>query len=128
MDRTKDLETWNEGIKYQKLSYIDDFCYQFLLPNVLCLWGCSEFIHKVGSADLDTVIQRFIKKCNLSIFDVSILSKIKHTHDDYLQESNNDYDMWLHNPDWKVLPTIYFVDGYPRVLTCKDHDGGCNLI
>ena len=22
----------------------------------------------------------------------------------------------------------YFVDGYPRVLTCKDHDGGCNLI
>ena len=36
--------------------------------------------------------------------------------------------MWLHNPDWKVLPTIYFVDGYPHVLTCKYHDGGCNLI
>ena len=56
------------------------------------------------------------------------LSKIEHTHDDYLRESNNDYDMWLHNPDWKVLLTIYFVGGYPRVLTCKDHDGGCNLI
>ena len=36
--------------------------------------------------------------------------------------------MWLHNPDWKVLPTIYFVDGYPRVLTCKYNHGGCNLI
>ena len=36
--------------------------------------------------------------------------------------------MWLHDPDWKVLPTIYFVDGYSRVLTCKDNDGGCNLI
>ena len=47
---------------------------------------------------------------------------------DYLQESNNDYDMWLHNPDWKVLPTIYFVDGYPRVLIYKYHDGGCDLI
>ena len=42
---------------------------------------------------------------------------------DYLQESNNDYDMWIHNHDWKVLPTIYFVDGYPCVLTCKYHDG-----
>ena len=36
--------------------------------------------------------------------------------------------MWLHNPDWKVLPTISFVDGCPRVSTCKYHDGECNLI
>ena len=36
--------------------------------------------------------------------------------------------MWLKNPDWKVLPKIYFVDGYPRVLTWKYHYGGCNLI
>ena len=36
--------------------------------------------------------------------------------------------MWLQNPDWKVLPTIYFVGGYPRVLTCKYHDGGYILI
>ena len=36
--------------------------------------------------------------------------------------------MWLHNPDWKVLPTIYFLDGYLCVLTCKYHDGGCHLI
>ena len=36
--------------------------------------------------------------------------------------------MWLHNLDWKVSPSIDFVDGYPLVLTYKDHDGGCNLI
>ena len=36
--------------------------------------------------------------------------------------------MWLQNPDWELLPTISFVDGYPRVLTCKDRDCGCNLI
>ena len=36
--------------------------------------------------------------------------------------------MWLHIPDWKVLPTIYFVDGYSCVLTCKYHYSGCNLI
>ena len=36
--------------------------------------------------------------------------------------------MWLQDPDWKVVPKTSFVDGYPRVLTCKDHDGGFNLI
>ena len=36
--------------------------------------------------------------------------------------------MWLHNPDWKLLPTISFVDGHPLVLTWKYHDCGCNLI
>ena len=36
--------------------------------------------------------------------------------------------MWLHNPDWKVLPTISFVGGYPLILTFKDCDDGCKLI
>ena len=76
MDRTKDLETWNEGIKSQKLSYIADVCNQFLLPNVICLWGYSEFIHKVRYVDLDTVIQKFIQKFNLYIVDLSKLYKI----------------------------------------------------
>ena len=39
IDRTEDLETWNEGIKYQKLSSISDVCNQFILINVLCTWG-----------------------------------------------------------------------------------------
>ena len=117
MDRTKDLETFNEGIQSQKLSYISDFCNKFLLPNVLCPWGCLEFNNKVGYVDLGTVIQQFIQKWNLSIVDISRWSKIEQTRDDYLRESNNYYDMWLHNPDLKLLPTIYFVDGYPCVLT-----------
>ena len=76
MDRAKDLETCNKGIKSQKLSSVSDVCNQFILPNVLCPWVCSEFIYKVGYIDLYTVIQRFIQKCNLSIIDVSKLSKI----------------------------------------------------
>ena len=76
MDRTKYLETWNEGIKYQGLISIADVRNRFLLPNVICLWVCSEFIHKVGYIDLYTVIQKFIQKRNLSIVDVSKLSKI----------------------------------------------------
>ena len=36
--------------------------------------------------------------------------------------------MWLHNSNWKVLPKIAFLDGDPHILTCKDHNGGCNLL
>ena len=39
MDINKDLETCNERIKSQKLSYIADVCNQFILPNVLCPRG-----------------------------------------------------------------------------------------
>ena len=61
MDRTKYLETWNKVIKSQKSSCIADVCNQFILPNFLCTWGFSEFIHKVVYVDLDTVIQNLFK-------------------------------------------------------------------
>ena len=48
--------------------------------------------------------------------------------DDYFRESNNEYYMWIHNPDWKLLPTIDFLDRYPRTLTCKYRDGRFNMI
>ena len=107
MDRTKDSETWNKGIKSQKLVSIADVCNRSILSNFLSLWGFSAFIHKFVYVDLDTVIQQYIKKCNLYIFDISKLYKIEHTHNDYIREFNNKYDMWLHNPDCKALPTIF---------------------
>ena len=76
MDINKDLETLNEGIKSQKLSYIADVCNQFILPYFLCPWVCLEFIHKVVYVDLGTDIQLFNQKLNLSIVGVSKLSKI----------------------------------------------------
>ena len=36
--------------------------------------------------------------------------------------------MWIHNPDWKIITTISFVDGYSGVLTYTYHDGGWILI
>ena len=38
MDKTKDLESWNEGIKFKELSYIADVCNQFILPSFICPW------------------------------------------------------------------------------------------
>ena len=28
------------------------------------------------------------------------------------------------NPEYKVLPSIAFVDNCPQVMTCLDHDNG----
>ena len=61
MDRTKDLNTFNEGIKYQKLISITDVCNQFILPNVLFPWGYFGFTHKVVYVDPDTFIQNLFK-------------------------------------------------------------------
>ena len=68
MDRTKDLETWNENIQSQKISSIAVFCNQFLLQNDLFPWVFSEFIHKIKYVDSDTVIQLFIKRRNLFMY------------------------------------------------------------
>ena len=95
---------------------------------MLCPWGCSEFIHHVGYLEIESVLQQFIQKCNISVIDTDKLSKVEHSRDDFVRESLEDYNMWLYNHNWKILPTIVFVNGYPRVLTCKDHNGGCNLI
>ena len=129
VDRTEDLNIWNNAMECQQLSSIADVCNRFLLPTVLCPWGCSEFLHCVGFLDIDTIMQRFIEKCDLSIVDAKKkLSKVVHTRDDFIRDSIDDYDMWLCNLNWQILPTVVFVNGYPRVLTCKDHDNGCNLI
>ena len=73
---------------------------------------------------MDAVIQQLIQKFNISIVGVAKLYKIENMRDDYLRESHSSYDMWPHNSDWKVSPTIFFVDGYPRVLTFNYHYGG----
>ena len=47
--------------------------------------------------------------------------------DDFLLPSS-EVDYWLFNPEWKVLPSIAFLEGKgPVVLTCKAHDGGTKL-
>ena len=57
----------------------------FIITKCFSPWGCSEFNHKVGYVYLDTVIQGFNQKFNIFIVDVSKLSKIEHTYDDYLR-------------------------------------------
>ena len=52
-----------------------------------------------------------------------LLSKVKWSRDDFVRDEN-DIDMILMNPKWKVLPSVAFVDGIPQVMICKDHNNG----
>ena len=121
LDRTEDLKSWNDAIKSQKLSRIADACNEYLMPTVLCPWGCSEFLHHAGKINLDIIIQRYLPKCILFDDDTTTVDPAR---DDYLRETTNDYNKWLGNVQWKVMPTIVMENGLPFILSCKDHDGG----
>ena len=44
--------------------------------------------------------------------------------EDWIREPG-DEDVLLFNPEWKVLPSITFVEGKgPCILTCRQHSGG----
>ena len=129
VDRTEDMKQWKNAIELKNISGISKVCNELLIPNILCPWGCSEFLHHCGYIDIEIILQRYIEKCDLSVVDAANkLSTVTHTRDDYIHNSIYNYDMWLHNKKWKVLPTIVFVDGCPKISTCKDHNKGCRLI
>lgn len=51
------------------------------------------------------------------------------SHDDYVRATIEDYDVLLLNPSWRVLPSIYFIEGKgPHVMTCREHDNGTSKL
>ena len=55
------------------------------------------------------------------------MRKVKWLRDDFVRDENND-DMILMNLKWKVLPSVSFVDSFPQVMTCKDHNNGSDYM
>lgn len=125
LDRTSDSEEWDSAIASKELSQLACACDKLLIPTVLCPWGCSEFLHHAGTINLDVAFQRYLPKCYL-LDDSKAMTKIEPARDDFIRESKSDYDKWLENASWTVLPTIVMKDGTPMFLTCKDHCSGCS--
>ena len=44
--------------------------------------------------------------------------------DDYFRTNIDEYENILLNPNWKVLPSLRFVDGSPFFVTCTKHANG----
>ena len=102
-DITGDISCWNEGMEKYTLPDIEIICNAHLRPSVMCPWGCSEFIHKRGSVLIDVTIQRYLSRCDIKLMSHLLLSKVKWSRDDFVRDEN-DVEIILMNPKWKVLP------------------------
>lgn len=122
-DITSETKERNTAIESWMLPELAKACNNMMIPSILCPWGDSVFAHRCGSISIDLIFQRYLQKHEITMINSDNLSKVKWTRDDFIRD-DNDYDMFLLNPEWKILPTIAFIDGVPKVLTSKIHHNG----
>ena len=129
VDKTNEMDEWNTDIESMSLSRLRDTSNKHLMPCVLCPWGCSEFLHCSGHIPLDVIFQRYlsqhiIKKTFTNQLH-SYVDKVEYARNDYLRKSSSDYEYWLLNKEWYILPTIQMTQKHgPVVLTCRWHNHG----
>ena len=127
VDRTQQLYDWKLKIDSNMLFEISEACNKYMVPTVMCPWGCNEFIFRSGFISIGIVFERYLRKVSLiMIHDLIVMKYVSYCREDYIQ-FNNDYDCLLLNRDsWKVMPSVCLRNGYgAQVMTCKDHDKGC---
>ena len=125
VDRTSDIDHWNEEIGSGSLSRLKKCVNELLLPTVLCPWGCTEYIHRCGGIALDLMFQRFLPMIYLPLLsDSDQMKTVEWARDDFFREDDDDYDCWLLNDTWKVRPSVSFINGLPKFLTCRNHGNG----
>ena len=53
IENTANMKEWDNGIESNMLHKISHVCYKYMIPNILCPWGCSEFIFHTGCVSID---------------------------------------------------------------------------
>ena len=125
-DRTTDILDFYRKKSSGKLGKIaeayDDYC----IMDVLCPWGCNEYIFESGIFQFDIFIQRFCPRVKILLSSkADLLDKIISCRDDCVRDTFEDYDILDFNPDWRCLPSLCFKpEGAPYIMTCREHDGG----
>ena len=129
-DCTKEKNSFCEDINptsnvSKGLQKLRDACNRHLFPSVLCPFGCTEYMHKTNHLSLMLVFQRYLPKVRLSLpcnkLKVSV-QKLHGCRDDYIRNDGKP-DIWLLNPNWKVLPSIAFDENKaPQILCCRHHN------
>ena len=76
----------------------------------MCPWGCSEYYHECGYLPFNLMCQQFLYKLNVDTFyPKDQLSKFYSAWDDYIRFDIEDYDCWVYNIEWKVIPNLTFI-------------------
>ena len=94
-------------MKSMKLLRLASACNKYVLPSVLCLWGCSEHIFSCGHLSIDIMFQRFLPEVELvTIHSLETTKFIKYCCDNFIR-FDNDYDYWILNKECVVRPSLY---------------------
>ena len=123
-ERKQDLEN---GIKSMRAAEIKRVCNEHLFPLVRCPWGCSDYFNASCALSLDAVVRQLFGK---SVACISEQASNLRKCDSRMEGLVGDYGdfvsapLILGNPEWKVSPSVAFIDGVPKVLTCRRHGGG----
>ena len=125
-DRKAELELGIAGMNAVEMRRV---CNEHLFPLVRCPWGCSEYFHKCGKVSYDLVVRKILGSAVTPISgDESYIrlgdSKMDGLAPDYADAGCEPCH--LKNEAWKVMPSVAFVDGMPRVLSCRNHRTGSN--
>ena len=110
-----------------KLFDISIACNKYMMPAVMCPWGCNKFIFQSGHVSIDIIFQRYLRKVQLTMInDIDTIKYVSYCREDYIC-FNDDYDCLLLNYSWKVMPSVCLRKGHgAEVMTCKDHNKGCS--
>lgn len=113
---TRIADAMNEGAQKAK---------PFLLPDVLCPWGCGEYCHASVPFDPSLLIQRHLLKVQLNLSPYNGHDKmhfVENSRLDTIRLDNEPVDTILLNKDWTVMPSVVL---FPTkglcVLYCRNH-------
>lgn len=98
---------------------------QFLLPDVLCPWGCGEYCHRAIPFDPSLLIQRHLSTVQLNLSPSNGHDKlflVENSRLDYIRLDNEQVDTVLMNDNWKVLPSVLLSPAKGLcILYCRNH-------
>ena len=127
VDVSNRRRTLIDGIKSMDARKMRDVCNKHLHAVVRCPFGCGEYFHKCGCVSLDSVVRKMFGRHAVSpVGDVQKLMASDAAVDGMVPDffSTAMVPKLMGNKEWGVRPSVAFIDGSPRVLCCRQHDGG----
>ena len=99
IDIPSDINDFKSDIDSYTLGSLISTTDEYLIPNIVCLRGCTEYNHMRGILDIDMLIQQYFRDCYLRIANKHTKFRlIESTSDDYIRVISY-YNVCLHNPN-----------------------------
>ena len=70
-NRIMKIKPFEDYVNRQLLSSLSITCNKHFLHSISCIWVCSEFFHRKGEIAFDIIIQRYLPKFSLKLFNIT---------------------------------------------------------